>query len=140
MTKERTKRLCWIATCVVIPLDMWLAFGFTFTGPQNISFWHWAFVWFTFLLNIPAVLLSWKQPKVSAYWLLGNTSVSILIACGFLWHSYLEGRGTGGSLSVALASVAGRALIMAIFLWAPQIVFAIAFLTAQQRDPADAQG
>lgn len=134
MIHPRARRLSLVATCILVPLDLWLTFGFTFTSPQNISFWHWAFVWFTFLLNIPAVLISWMLPRVSAYWLLANTAVSLAIASGFLWHSYLEGRASGDGFFTALGVVAMRAALMAVLLWGPQLFFACAFLFYLRRN------
>lgn len=122
------RRLTLLAACTIIPLQILLMFGFTFTSPKNISSWLWAFVWFTFILNIPAILISWSLPKLGAYWVLLNTAVSVSIAAGFLLHRYVEGRNFGDGLLTALGVLAARAFIMALFLWAPQLAFAGAML------------
>jgi len=83
MKHSREKRLSLMATFLIIPLHLFLTFGFTFTSPKNITAWHWAFVWFTFLLNIPAILVSWFYPKLGACWVLVNTATSLAIAGGF---------------------------------------------------------
>ena len=133
MKHSREKRLSLMATFLIIPLHLFLTFGFTFTSPKNITAWHWAFVWFTFLLNIPAILVSWFYPKLGACWVLVNTATSLAIAGGFLWHSYFAGIREGYSLFTALAIVAARAIMMACFLWLPQMLFAGAMLIAVRR-------
>ncbi|HET9181317.1 MAG TPA: hypothetical protein VFP59_04220 [Candidatus Angelobacter sp.] len=66
-------------TLLLIPWELFMAFGFAFTFRAHEPLTAWLFVWFTFLLNIPAVLLSWIWPRAGAYWLLGNVMVSLTI-------------------------------------------------------------
>jgi hypothetical protein len=128
MQNLKTRHLSVIAACTIIPLQLFLAFGFTFTAAKNISAWHWAFVWSTFLLNIPALILTWFFPRSGSYWVLGNTIISLAIASGFLWNSHFEAKSYGGSLLSALSMAPIRAMVMASFLWLPQLIFGGAML------------
>ncbi len=132
MNDARIRRISLFGTCLLIPFDLWLAFGLTFTGPQNISAWHWAFVWFTFLLNIPAVLVSWSSPRFAAYWVVVNTAISLLIGAGFLRHSYIEAVPEYGALKSVMMAGA-QAWLGVVILWFPHLLFAgkILFLLRQ---------
>lgn len=73
------RTLSLLGTVIMIPWDLFLAFGFTFTSAEHITFTDWIFIWATFYLTIPAVLISWVLPKLAAYWIIVNTAASMSV-------------------------------------------------------------
>src|ERR1700735_4092126 len=113
-----------MGTLLVVPWECFLTFGFTFTMRGHESLWVWAFVLFAFLLNIPAVLLSWFLPRQGALWILANTAISMAIGVAFQWTNYLHNPDSPASLLTLFAG-----LIMEIaLLWFAPLAFALGIL------------
>ena len=92
------------------------------------SIWVWAFVLFAFLLNIPAVLLSWFMPRQGALWILANTAISMAIGATFQWKSYLDNpHSSAGFISSLLTIFAGLIVEIAL-LWFAPLAFAFGIL------------
>lgn len=72
------RMLSLLGTVVMIPWDLFLAFGFTFTS-EHITRTDCIFIWATFYLTIPVVLISWMLPRLAAYWMIGNIVVSMSV-------------------------------------------------------------
>ena len=66
-------------TLLVVPWELFMTFGFTFSFREHEGLLAWLFVWFTFVLNIPAVLCSWVWPRVAGWWLVANVTISVLV-------------------------------------------------------------
>lgn len=114
---------------LVIPWECFMYFGFTFSFRSQESFWAWAFVWFAFALNIPAVLASWVSPRLSAYWMLANIAMSMAIGIGFVLKRYFENPGSLSNYTVGwLDGFAGLVLASVLFWFAPA-AFAFGILT-----------
>ena len=109
---------------LVVPWECFLTFGFTFTMGGHESIWVWAFILFAFLLNIPAVLLSWFMPRQGALWVLANTAISMAIGAGSQWRNYLHNPDSSGSL---LTLFAGLVTEIAL-LWFAPLAFAFGIL------------
>lgn len=111
-------------TSLVIPWELFMAFEFSFTLRVHEPFTTWLFLWFTFLLNIPAILASWIWPRAGAYWLLVNVTVSLAIAIGFELISSVQA--TPGAPSAASEFFNGilGLIYAAIFFWGPPVVVA----------------
>jgi hypothetical protein len=117
-----------VGMLLVIPWECFLTFGFTFAMKGHESLWIWAFVLFAFLLNIPAVLLSWFMPKQGALWILANTAISMAIGAGFQWKNYLDNPNSSASfISSLLTLFAGLAVEIAL-LWFAPLAFAFGIL------------
>lgn len=121
--KSDAKRLRLVSLAgalMVIPWECFMYFGFTFSFRGQESFWAWAFVWFAFALNIPAVLVSWVSPRLSAYWILVNITVSMAIGIVFVGKRYFENPGSLSNYTVGwLDGFAGLVLASVLFWFAP---------------------
>lgn len=111
-------------TLLVIPWELFMAFGFSFTFRAHEPFLAWLFLWFTFLLNIPAILSSWVWPRAGAYWLLANVTVSLATGLGFELMSFVQR--TPGAPSAASEFFNGilGLIYAAVFFWGPPVVVA----------------
>ncbi len=61
-----------VALLTLVPWQLFLAMGFTFTFREHEPAILWAFVAFLFLLDIPAVLLSFFFPRFAMWWMAAN--------------------------------------------------------------------
>jgi hypothetical protein len=77
----KQKWISLLGTFTLIPWDLFLAFGFTFSfkGGGYDTILDRAFVWATFYCTVPAVLVSWFLPKIGGYAILTSTAASIVI-------------------------------------------------------------
>jgi uncharacterized membrane protein YraQ (UPF0718 family) len=125
---SQNKTLALLGCLLVIPSEWFLFFGFTFSLTGRESLWTGAFILFAFLLNIPAVLLSWFSLRLSAYWMLANMAVSMTIGAGFQLRNYLESPlGTENPTSNLLSLFAGS-IGEIVLLWFAPGVFALGAL------------
>jgi len=113
-----------MGTLLVVPWECFLTFGFTFTLTGHESFWVWAFVLFAFLLNIPAVLLSWFMPRQGALWILANTAISMAIGAGFQWKNYLNNSDSSASFISSLLTLFAGLVAEIALLWFAPLAFA----------------
>lgn len=125
---SQNKTIALLGCLLVIPWELFLIFGFTFSLTGRESLWTWAFILFAFLLNIPAIMLSWFNPKLSAYWLLANMAVSMAIGAGFQLRGYLENPHSTESLTSTLLSLFAQSVATIVFLWFAPAVFAFGTL------------
>lgn len=107
-----------VALFTLIPVDLFLAFGFTFsfTGDEPF-FWGWAFVWTAFFLDAPAVLISFFAPKIGAWFLSFNAVASFLMSFIFLAKNAIEAHFRIGTLALA------RTIIMLVAFWGVKALF-----------------
>jgi drug/metabolite transporter (DMT)-like permease len=117
-----------MGTLLVVPWECFLTFGFTFTMRAHESLWVWAFVLFAFLLNIPAVLLSWFLPRQAALWILANTAISMAIGAGFQWKSYLDNPHSSASFISSLLTLFAGLVGEIVLLWFAPLAFAFGIL------------
>jgi hypothetical protein len=124
----QNKTFALLGCLLVIPWELFLIFGFTFSLAGRESLWTWAFILFAFLLNIPAVLLSWFKPKWSAYWLLANIAVSMAIGAGFQLQGYRENPHSTESLASTLLNLFAGGIVSIVLLWFAPAIFAFGTL------------
>jgi hypothetical protein len=117
-----------MGTLLVVPWECFLTFGFTFTMAGHESLWIWTFVLFAFLLNIPAVLLSWFMPRQGALWILANTAISMAIGAGFQWKNYLHNPDSSASFISTLLTLFARLVAEIALLWFAPLAFAFGIL------------
>lgn len=117
-----------MGTLLVVPWECFLTFGFTFTMRAHESLWVWAFILFAFLLNIPAVLLSWFRPKQGALWILANAAISMAIGPGFQWKSYLDNPHSSASFISSWLTVFAGLIAEIVLLWFAPLAFAFGIL------------
>ena len=97
-----------VAAMLIIPLELSLAFGITFSFREHEPLISWVFVWFAFLLDVPALPLGIVLPRWGARWVLLNAIVSGLLAMGFEVHSAMQATGanvTGGLVKLLMMFV-----------------------------------
>lgn len=133
-----------IATVFAVFALVWeviLSFGLTFGFRQHESFFAWVFVIFTTLLNIPAILCSWRWPRFSAYWLAFNTACSILIALGTVLKKYSVLRHAADHIPLSAqfsGHLFGGILGEAAALWLVQMLLcALLLLSSRKTDDLD---
>lgn len=126
LSQTRTASL--IGSFVVIPWDLFMTFGFTFSFSVHESFWAWAFVWLAFLLNVPAVLSSFFFPRLGAYWVLANTVLSMALGIGFELSSYIATRHAVEPPAMGFGGALAAMFTTAVFFWGPPLVFAAGML------------
>jgi hypothetical protein len=129
MDLKQTRLVSLMGALLVIPWECFCIFGFTFTFRSHEPFWTWAFVWFAFVLNIPAVLVSFIKPRLAAYWILANMAISMAIGIGFEWKSYLENPGSSKNLISSLLDEFAGLTGTIVFFWFAPAAFAFAMLT-----------
>jgi hypothetical protein len=117
-----------MGTFLVIPWEFFLTFGFIFTLTGHEPFWIWAFVLFAFLLNIPAVLLSWFMPRQGALWILANAAISMAIGAGFQWKNYLNNPDSSASFISSLLTLFAGLVVEIALLWFAPLAFAFGIL------------
>jgi hypothetical protein len=122
------KTIALLGSLLVIPWELFLFFGFTVSGISHEWSWTWAFILFAFLLNIPAVLLSWFKPKWSAYWVLANIAVSMAIGVGFQLQGYRENPHSTEGLASTLLNLFAGGVVSIVLLWFAPAVFAFGTL------------
>jgi hypothetical protein len=115
-------------TLLVVPWELLMTFGFTFTFRAHEPVLTLLFVWFTFLLNIPAVACSWLWPRAAAFWLVGNVVVSVLMSVSQEVLSYMhsapgEPRSPGTVFTGIFAMI-----YTAIFFYGPPLLVAAGLL------------
>jgi hypothetical protein len=110
-------------TLLVVPWELFMTFGFTFTFRAHEPFLAWIFVCFTFLLNVPAVLCSWFWPRVAGWWLVGNVTISVVTA---IVYTLLPIRSSPLSMPKAAELVSGifQIIYTALFFWGPPLLIA----------------
>lgn len=113
---------------LVVPWELFMTFGFTFTFRAHEPLLTWLFVWFTFLLNIPAVLCSWLWPRVAAFWLLGNVTVSLLIGISQGVLSYMHSTPREPWLPGTVFSGIFAMIYSAVFFWGSPLLVAAGLL------------
>ena len=136
---SQNKTIALLGCLLVIPWELFLVFGFTFSLHGHESLWTWAFILFAFLLNIPAVLLSWFEPKWSANWVLANMAVSMAIGAGFQLRNYLENLHSTESLPSALLSLFAEGVVAIVLLWFAPAVFAFGTLIVIHSEQLESQ-
>jgi hypothetical protein len=116
-------------TLLLIPWDLFMGFGYTFSLRDNAPLLDQVFVWTTFWLTLPAVLISWVMPKLSGYWILVNTGISISIVAYQRIIEYIEYRRHPYELAMPLPlAILAQVLIVGVAFWAGKILFALAML------------
>jgi len=111
-------------TLLVIPWELFMAFAFSFTFRAHEPLTTWLFVWFTFLLNIPAILSSWMWPRAGACWLIANVMASLAIGTGFELISIVQSKpGAPSAASEFFNGILGL-IYAAVFFWGPPVVVA----------------
>jgi hypothetical protein len=106
-----------------------MGFGYTFSLRDNAPLLDQVFVWTTFWLTLPAVLISWVMPKLSGYWILVNTGISISIVAYQRIIEYIEYRRHPYELAMPLPlAILAQVLIVGVAFWAGKILFALAML------------
>ena len=110
-------------TLLVVPWELFMTFGFTFSFREHEGLLAWLFVWFTFVLNIPAVLCSWVWPRVAGWWLVANVTISLVTA---IVYTLLHIRSAPLSMPEASELFSGMFQIIytALFFWAPPLLIA----------------
>jgi hypothetical protein len=115
-------------TLLIVPWELFMTFGFTFTFRAHEPLLTWLFVWFTFVLNIPAVLCSWFWPRVAAFWLMGNVTVSLLISISQEVLSYMHSAPrepwSAGTVFTGILGI----IYSAVFFWGPPLLVAAGLL------------
>src|SRR5579884_1142388 len=125
---NQTRSISLLGSLLIIPWACFMNLGFTFTFREHESVWTWIFVWFAFRLNIPAVLVSWFAPRLSAYWMILNAAISMAVGAVFEFRSYLESPHTSGPyLPIFLNAFAG-AVFLVVFFWFIPCSFALGML------------
>ena len=115
-------------TLLVVPWELFMTFGFTFTFRAHEPMLTWLFVWFTFLLNIPAVICSWLWPRVAAFWLIANVMVSLLISIAQETLSYMHSsQGEPWSPGAVFSGILAI-IYSAVFFWGPPLLIAAGLL------------
>jgi hypothetical protein len=122
-------------TLLLIPWDLFWSFGFTFTSLGNVSRSDWAFLWFTFYLTVPVVLVSWIFPRLGAYWMLANTTVSMMLVAfrEIAWYIHYR-RNPYPLTSPLLLAVLLELFWYFIFFWLFKLIFAGAILFVRQQE------
>jgi hypothetical protein len=133
------KTIALLGSLLVIPWELFLVFGFTFSLNGHESSWTWAFILFAFLLNIPAVLLSWFKPKWSAYWVLANIAVSMAIGAGFQLQGYRENPHSTESLASTLLNLFAGGIASIVLLWFAPAIFAFGTLIVIHSEQLESQ-
>ena len=111
-------------TLILIPWDLFMAFGYTFSFRSSEPIVEWLFVWVTFYLTLPAVLISWLFPKLGAYWILLNTTISVLIVAAQRISWYLEFRRKPYELAHPLPiAIALQIFYVGAFFWGGKLAF-----------------
>jgi len=126
LSQTRTASL--IGSFVVIPWDLFMTFGFTFSFSAHESIWAWAFVWLAFLLNVPAVISSFFFPRLGAYWVLANTVLSMTLGIGVELNSYIASRRAVEPPAMGFGGALAAMFTTAVFFWGPPLVFAAGML------------
>ena len=112
----------------VLAWEAFLTFGLTFSFTEHESFLTWAFLCFTTLLNIPAILCLWRWPRLSAYWLLINIAGSFLSTAGVIYERYSELSRIGEQSPFGDMFTGGLLVGMiktSAMLWLPQLVLCL---------------
>src|SRR5690242_14859398 len=82
MTTLRSRRdslvVSTIALLTLVPSQLFFAMGFTFAFREHEPAMLWAFVWFVFLLDVPAVVLSFFLPRWATWWVAANIAGAVL--------------------------------------------------------------
>lgn len=125
---SQTKTASLIGSFVIIPWDLFMTFGFTFSFRAHESLWAWAFVWLAFLLNVPAVISSFFFPRIGAYWVLANTVLSMALGIGFELSSYIASRHAAEPPAMGFAGTVVAMVTTAVFFWGPPLIFAAGML------------
>lgn len=126
MSLSLKKILSLFGMVVVIPWDLLIAFGFTFRSASNIPTSDWLFVWITFYLSVPAVLLSWFSPRWAARWMLLNTALSAIIVAQRELQWLLGYKRAPYALTMPLPIALFFELVsMIVFFWGPNLVFGV---------------
>ncbi|MGZ4867938.1 MAG: hypothetical protein ACXV7C_11980 [Candidatus Angelobacter sp.] len=125
---SQTKTVSLMGSFVVIPWDLFMTFGFTFSFRAHESFWAWAFVWLAFLLNVPAVIISFFFPRLGTYWVLVNTALSMALGIGYEMNSYIGSRHAAEPPAMGFGGALATMFTTAVFLWGPPLVFAAGML------------
>lgn len=125
---SQTKTASLIGSFVIIPWDLFMTFGLTFSFKAHESLWAWVFVWLAFLLNIPAVISSFFFPRLGAYWVLANTMVSMALGIGFELSSYIASWHTADTPIMGFAGALATMFTTAVFFWGLPLIFAAGML------------
>src|SRR4051812_38696967 len=90
-----------LGVIVIIPLDLLVAFGMSFTAPSNLKMSHVVFLLFACLLDIPAITISFIRPRLGSSMILLGTAVSLAMAAAFfMGHGEWPTRKVGGQALV----------------------------------------
>lgn len=126
-----------LGTLLLIPWDLLMGLGYTFSFRDNQPVLDQVFVWTTFWLTVPAVLISWLLPKLSGCWILVNTGISISIVAYQRIIGYMEYRRHPYELAMPLAvAILVQVLYAGTFFWAGKILFGIAMLRLSRQGKA----
>src|SRR5215831_11065970 len=118
MKWTRLRTVSFLGTVVLIPWDLFMAFGYTFSFPSNPPIVEKLFVWITFYMTVPAVLISWRFPKLGAYWILLDTAISVLIVAAQRLIWYVEFRQRPYELAHSLpVAIALQIFYVGAFFW-----------------------
>ena len=126
-TNQKTVAL--LGTMLLIPWDLYMAFGYSFSFPSNPPLLERVFVCVTFYLTLPAVLISWLFPKLGAYWILLNTTISVLIVAAQRINWYLEFRRKPYELAHPLPiAIVAQIFYVGAFFWGGKLAFSLGIL------------
>jgi hypothetical protein len=118
------KTVALLGTIILIPWDLFMGFGYTFSFKGNEPILERVFVWSTFYLTVPAVLVSWVFPRLGAYWILVNTAVSFLLQAIHQLQSYLAYRRSPYPLTRPLpVIVLLEVFYLGLFFWFGKLAF-----------------
>jgi hypothetical protein len=123
------KTWSFFGTLLLIPWDLFMGFGYTFSVNDIPPVLDHVFVWTTFWLTVPAVVISWVMPKLSGYWILVNTGISISIVAYQRIIEYIEYRRHPYELAMPLPlAILAQVLIVGVAFWGGKILFGLAGL------------
>jgi hypothetical protein len=118
-----------LGTLLLIPCDLLMGFGYTFSFRTNEPVLEQVFVWTTFWLTVPAVLISWLLPKLSGCWILVNTGISISVVAYQRIIEYIEYRRHPYEPAMPLPiAILEEVLFVGAVFWAGKIFFGLAML------------
>jgi len=114
-----------------------MGFGYTFSFRDNPPISDQVFVWTTFWLTVPAVLISWLLPRLSGCWILFNSGISISIVAYQRIIGYVEYRRHPYELAMPLpVAILVQVLYVGTLFWAGKILFGLAMLRLSRPGPA----
>jgi hypothetical protein len=132
-----TRIIAIVSAVLLIPIDLFLAFGITFTFREPEPWISWIFVWFAFLLDVPALLLGVFKPRAGAYWVLANAIISGTMVATFLVRDFMNATGTTVPIGRSLwMLVMSRMFAMFLAFWGAKFAYFWFCSASRSRDVA----